>query len=174
MSQALTAFRTALGPDRWTCDAAGFRIVGVNSQIFGADLAEADEQAAWLVDELATRTDLLKAVFIHTPPYLVRTDDRFDDGSEQMCLRPDARRPLLDILDANPPDLLITAHAHRFWRRREPSWEWLALPATALGLAEMVAVPDHHVPHGDDRVGWVALRREGEGWHAELHPVGEE
>jgi len=174
MSRALTTFRAVFGPDRWTCDVAGFRIVGVNSQVSGSKLTDADEQAAWLTDELARPTDLSKAVFCHTPPYLVRPDDEFDDGSEQMCLRPAARRPLLAVLNANPPDLLITAHAHRFWRRREPSWDWLGLPATALGLAEMAAVPDRHVPRGDDRVGWVALRREGEGWRAELHPVGED
>ena len=171
MQEACRVFRSAFGPARWRCDAAGFRIIGVNSQIFGSQLDEADEQAAWLVEELARPTDLPKAVFLHTPPYLGTPADRFDDGSEQMCLRPEARQPLLDILNADPPALLITAHAHRFWTRREPAWDWLGLPATALGLDEMVDVPSHHVPTGDDRVGWLALRREGRGWHADLHPV---
>lgn len=171
MKEACRVFCSAFGPDRWTCEAAGFRTIGVNSQIFGSGLADADEQATWLKAQLARPTHLLKAVFLHTPPYLVTPDDRFDDGSEQMCLRPEARRPLLDILHANPPALLITAHAHRFWVRREPAWDWLGLPATALGLEEMINVPSHHVPAGDDRVGWLALRREGTGWHADLHPV---
>jgi len=170
-AEALRAFREVFGPDYWTCDAAGFRVLGVNSQICGSSLPEAGEQAAWLGEQLAEPTDLLRAVFLHTPPYLVTPDDRFDDGSEQMCLRSEARRPLLDILNAHPPELLITAHAHRFWTRREPAWDWLGLPATALGLGEMVKVPDHHVPAGDDRVGWIALRREDTSWHADIHPV---
>ena len=96
---------------------------------------------------------------------------RFDEGFEQMCLRPEARQPLRNILRPNPPALLITTHAHRLSVRREPAWDWLALPATALELDEMVDVPSHHVPASDDRVGWLALRRDGKGWHADLHPV---
>ena len=171
MQEACRIFRQAFGPDRWTCDAAGFRVIGVNSQIFGSQLTDAAEQAAWLADELARPSDLPKAVFLHTPPYLATSEDRFDDGSEQMCLRPEARQPLLDILNAAPPALLITGHAHRFWKLRQPHWDWLGLPATALGLDEMVRVPDHNVPPGDDRVAWLALRREVRGWRAELHPI---
>ena len=174
MRKACRAFREALGPDRWVCEAAGFRIIGANSQIFGSELTDAEEQAAWLSDELERPTELVKAVFLHTPPYLVARDDRFDEGSEQMCLRPEAREPLLKILDGSPPQLLITAHAHRFWTARAPGWDWLGLPATALGQDEMINVPSHHLPDGDDRVGWVALRREGEGWGAEFHPLPEE
>jgi len=171
MQEACRAFRETFGPDRWVCDAAGFRIIGINSQMLGSRLSDAHEQTAWLQNALMRPTDLLKAVFLHTPPYLVTPEDRFDDGSEQMCLRPEARRPLLELLNAAPPALLITTHAHRFWTRREPAWDWLGLPATALGLDEMVNVPDHHVPEGDNRVGWVELCRDGSGWHAELHPV---
>lgn len=171
MQAACRAFRATFGPDRWIREAAGFRIIAVNSQIFGASIRGAEEQADWLKDELSRPTDLLKTVFLHTPPYLLTPDDEFDDGSEQMCLRPEARHPLLSILNAAPPQLLITAHAHRLWIRREPQWDWLGLPATALGLDEMVNVPSHNVPVGDDRVGWVALRREDKGWRARLHPV---
>lgn len=38
----------------------------------------------------------------------------------------------------------------------------------------MVAVPSHRVPVGDDRVGWIALSREGAGWRAELSPLPED
>ena len=171
MRRALQAFREAFGPDRWVCEAAGFRVIGVNSQTFGSELPDDREQAQWLREELARPTDLLKVAFLHTPPYLATPEDAFDDGSEQMCLRAQARRPLLDILNGEAPDLLITAHAHRFWIRHEPRWDWVGLPATALGLDEMVNVPDHHVPEGDDRVAWVALRREGDGWRAESRPL---
>jgi len=173
LSAACAAFRKDW-EDWWVLEAAGFRILGINSQIFGSSLPEAAEQGAWLRAQLARpRTQdcpSLRVVFAHTPPYLKSPDDDFSDGSEQMCLRPQARRHLLEILNASPPDLLITAHAHRFWRRPEPRWEWLGVPATALGIEEMAAVPSHNLPPGDSRVGWVALRREGAGWRAEMHP----
>jgi len=152
-------------------EAAGFRVIGVNSQIFGLFLPQAQEQTEWLKAELARPSDLLRVVFLHTPPYLKSPDDVFDDGSEMMCLRPQARAPLLEILDAQPPDLLVSGHAHRFWTREESQWDWLGLPATAFGLSEMVEVPDHNVPPGDDRAGWVALRRQGRGWTAQMYAV---
>lgn len=171
MARCCEIFRTHIGPDRWVCEAAGFRILGVNSQTFGADLAMAREQEAWLAEELARPTELLKTVFLHTPPYLETPEDDFANGSEQMCLMPEARQPLLEILEAAPPALVINGHCHRFWQRQEPRWDWLGLPATALGQDEMVAVPSQDLPAGDDRVGWVALRRDGDGWQAELKPV---
>ena len=62
------------------------------------------------------------------------------------------------------------------WHHHDPRRMSEALTAlrAALGLAEMAVVPDYHVSPGDDRVAWVALRREGEGWRAELHPLGED
>ena len=171
MAAACAAFRRDWD-DWWVFEAAGFRILGINSQIFGSGLPEAKEQAAWLRAELDKDSPHLRVVFAHTPAYLVGPDDDFSDGSEQMCLRSQARRPLLEILNASPPDLLVTAHAHRFWRCAQPRWDWLGVPATALGIDEMAAVPSHNLPPGDSRVGWVALRREGRGWTAEMHPCG--
>ncbi len=171
LAAASAAFVEAFGPDHWTIECAGFRLMAANSQIFGADLPEARRQARWLADELAVATDLLRVVFVHTPPYLESPDDDFNDGSEQMCLRPGARKPLLEILNRHPPDLVITAHSHRFWRRHEPKWDWLGLPATAFGQHEMDAVPSHRLPSGDDAIGWVELRRSGARWEAIHHKI---
>ena len=158
--------------DWWVLEAAGFRILGINSQIFGSNLPSEAAQSQWLRTELAKPSVYLRAVFAHTPPYLKSPQDDFADGSEQMCLRPQARWPLLGILNESPPDLLITAHAHRFWRCEGPRWQWLGVPATALGQNEMSAVPSHNLPPGDDRVGWVDLRRDGSTWTAKMHPCG--
>jgi|GEM_PF-3916882 len=171
LSKAGKAFREAFGPDRWVLECAGFRVIAANSQIFGADLPEAREQEQWLADELATGTDLVRVFFIHTPLYLQTPEDDFDDGSEQMCLKPAARRSVLDILNQHPPELLITGHCHRYWACRQSQWDWLGLPATALGQHEMNAIPSHGLPDGHDAVGWVALRRQGNGWQAIRHEI---
>lgn len=171
LGEATDAFCDHFGPDHWVVQVAGFRIMAANSQIFAADLPQAGRQAEWLADELATASDLPRVVFLHTPPYLQTPADDFEEGSEQMCLRPEARASVLDILNRNPPDLLITAHAHRFWRRREPNWDWLGLPATAFGQHEMRAVPSHNLPAGQDAIGWVELRRADAGWAAVHHQL---
>ncbi len=173
MKESIAAFRRTFGEDYWIQETAGFQIIGINSQIFGSSLDEARKQEEWLTETLARPCprDLVRAVFLHTPPYLKDWDDDFSDGSEQMCLRPEARKPLKEILLSHPPELLISAHVHRFWVRKEPKWWWLGIPATALPLSEIEAVPDHNVPSGEDRLGWVSLIRVTDSWEAELHPI---
>jgi len=150
-------------------------VIGINSQLFGSSLAEAGEQDSWLAEILQQKQspDLVRVLFLHTPPYLQNWEDHYSDGSEQMCLNPAARASFKDIVLANPPDILVTAHVHRYWVRRENDWWWIGIPATALPLSEMGAVPDHNVPSGEDTLGWVSLERDGAGWKAELQPLPE-
>jgi hypothetical protein len=171
MKRSIDEFRRYFGNDYWVHEAAGFKIIGINSQILGSSLTEAEEQAAWFSAVLKEPSDLIRAVFLHTPPYLKDWNDDFSDGSEQMCLKPRARDQLKGILTENPPEILISAHVHRYWLHKAPRWWWLGIPATALPLSEMAAVPDHNVPRGRDRLGWVSLRRTGKSWEAALREI---
>jgi len=167
MDEACEAFRLDWD-EWWTLEVAGFRIIAINSQIFGSGLEREKEQSEWLKESLKQESNLIKTVFAHTPFYLKNPDDDFDEKSEQMCLKPQARKPLLEILRENPPKLVITTHAHRYWESRQEKWDWLGIPATALGQHEMHAVPSQHLPPGDDQVGWVKLWCENGGkWRAE-------
>lgn len=174
LSTAGAAFAETFGPANWTLEQARFRIIAVNNQIFGADIPDACKQAEWLADELAVESDLLRTVLFHTPPYLETPNDDFDDGSEMMCLHPAARKPLLDVLHQNPPQLLVMAHARRFWQKRGPNWGWLGLPATAFGQHELEAVPSRRLPSGDDAISWVELQRAGTVWKAVHYKVPDE
>ena len=144
----------------------------MNSQLFGSNLPDEAEQSEWLREELARPSEHLRVLFSHVPAYSKGPEDDFSDGSEQMCLKPAAREPLLGILDCSPPNLMVTAHTHRFWVNNQPKWDWLGVPATALGQNEMVNVPSHNLPPGDDRVGWTELRRKKAGWTARVHYCG--
>lgn len=174
MARCCATFREHFGPDRWVLEAAGFRVIAINSQITASGLPDDAGQRSWLRAQLAEPSSLLRVLFMHTPPYLRNDDDNFDDGSEMMCLKPPARAPVLALLEENPPDLLITAHVHRFWTRRGPPWDWLALPSTAFSHSEMEAVPSHNTPRGEDCVGWVSLSRDGAGWAATLHRLDDQ
>jgi hypothetical protein len=168
LAAACAAFRCDWD-EWWAAEHAGFRVLGINTQISGSGLPEEGKQSAWLLEQLAAPRRLPLAVFGHTPLYLRDPEEDWDDGSEQMCLKPAARAPLLEILRRHPPDLLISAHAHRYWRARQESWEWLGVPATALGQDEMLAVPSHALPRGDDEVGWVELSHSEGSWESLRH-----
>jgi len=171
VESATAAFRADWGGP-WALDAAGFRFLGINTQLFGTDSASAREQARWLKEQLGKRTNLLRAVIGHTPPYFGDLADDFDDGTELMMLPEPARSAFHDALITHPPDLLITAHTHRFFVSRHAHWDWLGLPSTALGQDELW-IPTDHFPPGDDHVGWLSLRRDGAGWNALMHYCGE-
>lgn len=156
LDEACEAFRLDWR-EWWTLEAAGFKIIGINSQIFGSGLEKEEEQTVWLKERLKEPSQLVRAVFFHTPLYLKTPEDDFDEGSEQMCLKPPARSPLLDVLRECPPDLVITTHAHRYWTERQETWDWIGVSATALGQHEMDAVPSVNLPEGDDHPGWVDI-----------------
>ena len=161
MEVAYAAFREDWGGP-WELEAAGFRILGINTQLFGSDTPLTREQ------ELAEPSELLRVLFGHTPPFFHALDDDFNDGTELMMLPPTARKSMTEALAAHPLDLLITAHTHRFFMGRQSKWDWLGVPSTALGQDELW-VPTDNFPPGDDHVGWVSLRRDGSEWAAEMH-----
>lgn len=79
MSEACRAFREDWD-DWWVLEKAGFRIIGISTQIFGSALPEARTQCEWLREQLSRPRDLVPVVFGHTPPFLKGPDDDFHDG----------------------------------------------------------------------------------------------
>jgi len=62
--------------DRWVLEAAGFRIIGMNSQLFGSNLPEEAEQSEWLREELGKPSQHLRVLLAHVP-ILKRPGGRF-------------------------------------------------------------------------------------------------
>ena len=67
VSPALLAhFRRVFGADRWRIDAEGWRLIGLNAQLFGAGDAEEVAQFAWLEAALADAEGPI-GLFLHKP-----------------------------------------------------------------------------------------------------------
>lgn len=103
----LAAWRDAFGADRWSRDIAGWRLIGLDAMLFGADHAEEQQQFEWLAPLLVTDRPI--ALFMHKPLCIA-------DPGEPACgywtVAPQPRRKLLGLIEQAPLRLVATGHLH--------------------------------------------------------------
>lgn len=107
---AVDQWRSIFDGDRFSCDAGGWLILGLNSQITGSGWPEEQEQFDWLTDAVDRAPRV--AVFMHMPPYLYdpAEDLHNRDGYWQVDLAP--RRQLLPLLQHDHVHLIASGHVH--------------------------------------------------------------
>jgi 3',5'-cyclic AMP phosphodiesterase CpdA len=131
--------------DRWILDEGGWRLVGVNSQLFGSGLAREHEQDQWL-DEQLVAAGRPTALFLHKPVFL---EDPTDDVMSPSCMVPSARARLLDKLNRSDVRLIVSGHLHQHRDRTFGGQRHLWVPAVAFAAAQMRG--------GDGRCGVTVL-----------------
>lgn len=101
------------GPDWWTFDLTGWRLIGINAQLVGSDLAEAEVQHDAIAAAAATATlDGRKlAFFLHKPMFDSSADETAIGGR---FLNPGPRRLLLAALGGAVPALVACGHVHQY------------------------------------------------------------
>lgn len=161
----LERYRAALGPDRWTVDVPGWRIVGLNAQLAGSGLADEDEQWLWLADRLRNRPTASGhvALVVHKP--LVPPPRRPTDDTPPRYLPPAAATRLLEAAGAVPIDVVVSGHTHQFSNHTHQGVAHLWAPTT------WAVIPDRYQPVLGDKVcGVVELSLGDDGGHqARLH-----
>jgi 3',5'-cyclic AMP phosphodiesterase CpdA len=138
--ERLAQYRNGFGPDFWAMNAAGWRVVGLNAQLFGTDTAAEAEQWEWLAAELALGNDRPIALLLHKP--LFQTDH--DDVAPHIRYVPLApRRRLLDLLDRADVRIVLSGHTHQYLDRVIAGRRHVWVPSTGF-----------YIPDGvQDRVG---------------------
>jgi 3',5'-cyclic AMP phosphodiesterase CpdA len=141
----LTRWDSSFASDRWALDAGGWRLVGVNAQLFGSGLAREDAQDRWLEEQLSTAGRAI-ALFLHKPLFL---ESPTDDVASPTCMVPWARTRLLDKLDRSDVRLIVSGHLHQHRDRTFGGQRHLWVSAVAF------AAPQAH--GGDGRCGLTVL-----------------
>ena len=118
--------------DRWALDAGGWRLIGVNAQLFGSGLAREQAQDQWLDEALRTAARPI-ALFLHKPLFL---EDSSDDVANSACMVPSARTRLLDKLDRSDVRLIVSGHLHQHRDRTFGRQRHLWVPAVAFAAAQ--------------------------------------
>jgi 3',5'-cyclic AMP phosphodiesterase CpdA len=131
--------------DRWVLDAGGWRLVGVNAQLFGSGLMREQTQDQWLDEQLGT-AGRPTALFLHKPVFL---ESPTDDDVTVACMVPSARARLLDKLGRSDVRLIVSGHLHQHRDRIVGGRRHLWVPAVAFAAA--------HAYGGDERCGVAVL-----------------
>ena len=108
--ERLDRWRRYFGPDWWSRDLEAWRLIGLDSMLFGSGLPEEAEQIDWLHRQAAEAEGRRLAVFTHRPLMLERADEP-DTG--YWSVKPEPRSALLGIFDRYDVALVATGHLHR-------------------------------------------------------------
>jgi 3',5'-cyclic AMP phosphodiesterase CpdA len=134
--ERLARWTRFIGPDRWTLDAGGWRLIGVNAQLFGAGLPEEAAQSAWLDAELIAAQGRPIALVLHKPLFVDSPDDR---AINIASLTPAARGPLLERLHSAGVRLVVSGHLHQLNDRTIGGIRYVWLPAAAFVTSQLQA-----------------------------------
>jgi 3',5'-cyclic AMP phosphodiesterase CpdA len=141
----LTRWDSSFATDCWALDTGGWRLVGVNAQLFGSGLAREHAQDHWLDEQLGT-VGRHTALFLHKPLFL---ESPADDVVGSACMVPSARTRLLDKLNRSDVRLIVSGHLHQHRDRIFGGQRHLWVSAVAF------AAPKAH--GGDSRCGVTVL-----------------
>jgi alkaline phosphatase D len=103
----LTQLRDVIGPDYWSLDQGGWRLIGLNAMLFDTAHPAEEEQFAWLANTIST--SLPVAVFLHKPLFI---DHREEGPRGYWTVPPEPRRRLLALLDQAHVRLIASGHLH--------------------------------------------------------------
>jgi 3',5'-cyclic AMP phosphodiesterase CpdA len=145
------------GPDCWWFDVPGWRVLGLNAQLLGSNLAAADLQEATIAEAASTLGTRRLALFLHKPLF-----DRSADESDitGRFVNPAPRRRLLDRLATAMPALVVCGHVHQY-RATES-----AGVRHVWGTSTAFIIPDRRQPrYGIKEVGYVEHALEPDGSH---------
>ena len=135
----LDNFRCYLGRDRWVEDRAGWRLMGLNSQIMGAHPEEHD-QVAMITGALDGLGGRRLAVFIHKPFFVAGPEQ---DGFDYWSVPPFARGPLHAVM-THPALRLVASghlHVHHEVRRGAVRYVWAPSAGFVVQPSEQPGLP---------------------------------
>lgn len=144
----LARFRRLFGADRWSVEASGWTLIGLNAQLFATASTEESEQFAWLEAEVA-RSRLPIGLFLHKPWFR----DTIDEAVVHSRYVPHgARARLADLVPSGRLRFVASGHTHQARRQSVAGVEHVWVPSTAF------VIPDSMQERiGEKRVGLATL-----------------
>lgn len=149
----LGRWRRHFGHDWWSRDIEGWRLIGLDSMLFGSGLADEARQLAWL-DQAMSADGRKIAWFTHRPLFI---HDPAEGDTGYWSVKPDLRSALLDRIRCNGVALVATGHLHRSHDRLVEGCRFIWGAA-----AGFVVGPDNQPPMpGECRLGAVVYDFDG-------------
>jgi len=162
--ERLARWRAHFGPDRWTEDVEGFRLIGIDAMLLGSGHPEEAAQAAWLEAAMADAGGRCLAWFLHKPLFLDSPDEG-DTGYWSVKPRPRAR--LIELVRRYSVRLVASGHLHKAYDFPHDGCRYLWAPASSFLVGPEIQPP---MP-GEKRLGAVRYRLDGPTLEAEIVDV---
>jgi 3',5'-cyclic AMP phosphodiesterase CpdA len=134
-SSRILDFRAAFGPDYWAFDADGWRVIGLNAQLFGTDDVEAIAQWTWLASMSSKLRDRPVVLMLHKPLFQQSPDDK---SPHHRYVPIAARRRLFDLLGSNRLRVVCSGHTHQYRDTVVDGMRHVWLPSTAFYLPDAI------------------------------------
>ena len=147
------------GHDCWVREVGTWRLIGLNSQLFGSGLDAEAAQWAWLEATLAAAVHQPAGVFLHKPLFLEAPGEPDMPGHATLGT---PRERLLALLQRSAVRFVASGHLHQYRARRVDGIEHVWAPSTAFLIGEPLRA-------AVSRLGYVAFTlREDGSWSHEL------
>lgn len=153
-AERLARWRRHFGPDRWSHDLEGWRLIGFDSMLSGSGSDEEARQLDWLRQTMAAAGERRIAWFTHRPLF-IESPDEGDTG--YWSVKPEPRARLLDLVAAHRVALVATGHLHKWLDRETAGCRYVWGPSSGFLVG-----PDNQpdIP-GEKRLGAVVYEFEG-------------
>lgn len=119
----IAAWRATFGPSWWSEDVAAWRLVGLDTSLFGSGRPEEHGQKAFLDGALASRAGRPVLVFMHMPPFV---DDPEDQRPTTSSIPFEGRIAFLETCRQGGVRAIACGHLHVYrhmtWRGMEIVW----------------------------------------------------
>jgi 3',5'-cyclic AMP phosphodiesterase CpdA len=155
----LEDFRRVFGPDYWMVEAEGWRLIGLNAQLFGTDTAEETAQWSWLEAQLARSHGRSSLVLLHKP--LFQTSPT-DEEPKRRYVPVAPRRRLYELLAHEDLRAVISGHVHQYLDRRIDGVRYVWVPSAAYFMPDEV---QDRIGEKITGVGVLELARDGLQFH---------
>lgn len=145
------------GPDFWTLDVPGWRLLALDAQLVGSELGAAEEQFAFIRSTVLGLASRRLALFIHKPLCHLSLAETEVGGR---FINPIGRRRLLEALGGVKPALIASGHVHQYVSHTVDGSHHVWAPSTGFFL------PDDIQPvYGLKQVGYASHSLHADGTH---------
>lgn len=141
-------WRRHMGPNWWSVDVDGWRLIGIDALLFGSGLAEERRQLDWLDATMRDAGGRSLAWFMHKPLFL-ESPDEGDMG--YWTIGPAARTGLLERIGDHRVRLVATGHLHKMHERELGGCRYVWCPSSGFVVGERM---QEEMP-GEKRLGAV-------------------
>ena len=160
----LSRWRRHIGEDFWSRDIEGWRLIGLNSMLFGSDENEEARQLAWLDRQIGEAQGRRIGWFLHRPLF-IESPDEGDKGYWSVPPQPRAR--LIDLVRRHDVAFVASGHLHRAHDFAVEGTRYIWGPSSGFVVGPQLQ-PDMA---GTTTLGAVAYAFEGRDFSAQIHEI---